>query len=383
MKRSLAIFAAGLMVRFIAIAYLAKVSPHMLSWGANEAGGIARWIVSDHSFSSPFHDAHGPTAWLGPVYPAIVAGIFLLLGVQTSASALAVMGFNAVCSAATGVIVYELGTQIHSERAGWFAGWIWELSPYVAILPYVLWDTALSALCFSGALLLTLHLRESSKAGDWTACGALWGVTALVNPALLTPLPVLAWLLSDGGRKWKLVCAMAAVTIVVIMPWTVRNYAIFDEIMPVRSNGLAEIYFANAGFENHPLGPSMEYQNLGEAAFTAQMGHRAIEYVRTHPVKFIRDSLWRALLFWIYPVNFWFLSVLIDVGALVGLMVLFKKSSPLIVPVAAVLVVYPLIYYASQVVSRYRHPIDPVLYALAGVALSQLVFRPDGHGTLH
>ena len=61
---------------------------------------------------------------------------------------------------------------------------------------------------------------------------------------------------------------MSLATCLIIAPWTIRNYLVFREIVPIRSNGLAEIYFANCGFETHPLGPSMEYQALGEAAFT-------------------------------------------------------------------------------------------------------------------
>jgi Dolichyl-phosphate-mannose-protein mannosyltransferase len=374
MKRFVTIFGAGLVLRLAVVAYLAHVTPHMLSWGPNEAGGIARWIVANHTFSSPFHDAYGPTAWLGPVYPGIIAGVFLLFGIQTSASALAVMCFNAVCSAATGIIVYEIGKDIHGEKAGLCAGWMWALSPYIAILPYILWDTALSALLFSGALLLTMRLG-TSKLGDWIVCGATWGGAALVNPALLTPLPILALLLLDRGRRWKQVFVLAMFTGLVIVPWTVRNYVVFHEIMPIRSNGLAEVYFANCGFGTHPLGPSMQYQTLGEAAFTAQAGHAAIEYVRSHPMTFVRDSFLRALLFWIYPINFWPLSVVIDLGAVAGLIMVFKKSKQLAIPFLAVLTVYPVIYYASQVVSRYRHPIDPVLYALGGVAVSRIMFR--------
>ena len=69
MKRPAAILIAGLVLRLAATAYLARVMPHMLSWGVNEVGGIVRWIVINHTFSSPFHDAHGPTAWIAPIYP--------------------------------------------------------------------------------------------------------------------------------------------------------------------------------------------------------------------------------------------------------------------------------------------------------------------------
>jgi hypothetical protein len=92
-------------------------------------------------------------------------------------------------------------------------------------------------------------------------------------------------------------------------------------------------------------------------------------------VTFVEDSLRRAMWFWIYPINFWPLSVVIDLGALAGLIIGLRKSREATLPLIAVLALYPLIYYASQVVSRYRHPIDPILYALSGVALSRMIQR--------
>jgi hypothetical protein len=104
---------------------------------------------------------------------------------------------------------------------------------------------------------------------------------------------------------------------------------VFRELLPIRSNGLAEVYFGNCGFELHPLGPSMEYQRLGEAAFTKDLNRQAVEYVRTHPRDFLDNSIHGALLFWIYPVNLWPLSVGIEVAALAGLILVFRKSKTL------------------------------------------------------
>ena len=374
MKRVLSIFAVGLTVRLIAVAYLAHVKPYLLPWGTNEAGAIARWIATTHSFSSPFHDAYGPTAWLAPIFPLVIAGTFLVFGVQSSASAIAMLGVNSAFSAATGIVVYQIGKEVYNERAGWFAGWIWTFSPTIAILPYIQWDTSLSALALGMAVWLTLRLA-SRKSEGWAGCGASWGVAALVNPALVAPLPILAWMLSDRGRRWKQVALLLTVSAVVIVPWTARNYFVFRELLPIRSNGLAEVYFGNCGFELHPLGPSMEYQHLGEAAFTKDLNRRAVEYVRMHPREFLDNSIHRALLFWIYPVSLWPLSVGIEVAALAGLILVFRKSKTLAFLLLAVLGMYPLIFYASQVVTRYRHPIEPVLYALGGVALSSIAHR--------
>jgi len=371
MKRVVGVFGASLVFRLIAIGYLTHVKPTMLVWGTNEAGGIARWIITAHSFSSPFHDAHGPTAWLAPIYPLIISGVFLVFGIQTYASALATVAFNCVCSAATGVVVYKIGQEVESERAGLYAGWMWALSPYLAIIPFLLWDTALSALALGIALLQTLRL-QLRHSESWGICGLSWGTAALVNPALLMPLPVLALFLSERGKKWKPVLIMLLFTVVLILPWTIRNYLAFHKIFPIRSNGFAEVYFANASFETHPLGPSMEYQRMGEGAFTAKTTNRALKLIEDAPLIFLRNCLRRAFWFWIYPLNYWPLSVAIDLTALAGLIVVFRKSRLLALTLLAVVAVYPLVYYPSQVVSRYRHPIEPVLYALSGVAISNI-----------
>ncbi len=374
MRRALWIFAAGLGVRLLAIAYLARVKPALLVWGVNEAGNIARSLVQNHSFSSPFHDAHGPTAWLAPGYPAIVAGAFWIFGIQTWASAFAMVVFNAICSAATGVVVYLIARELAGEKAGRIAGWFWALSPYLAILPFILWDTSLSALILAIALLQTLRL-QSGASNQWAVCGLTWGVAALVNPALAAPLPIIAIVLFAFSSKRKSISVMVLSTILVLVPWTVRNYLAFHKLLPIRSNGLTEVYFANYGFDTHPLGPSMQYQNQGEAAFTAETGRKALELMDRDPLAFLRTSGVRAFWFWIYPISFWQLSLVVDLAAIAGLLVLFRNSRPQALVLFAVLAVYPLIYYVSQVVSRYRHPIDPILYVLSGVALSRIASR--------
>src|SRR5258708_35454842 len=60
---------------------------NQLSWRANEPSSIAAAMVQGHGFSSAFHDTNEPTAWLGPVYPTLLACIFRFFGIKTTASA--------------------------------------------------------------------------------------------------------------------------------------------------------------------------------------------------------------------------------------------------------------------------------------------------------
>ena len=307
---------------------------------------------------------------LFPVFPLVVAAIFTVFGIQTSAAAIATMVFNSVCGALTGLFVYEIGKLVCSEKAGFFAGLMWAFSPYLAVLPCLLWDTSLSALSLSAALWLTLKL-QSEKAAPWIGCGALWGFVGLVNPALVAPFPLIA-LSRIRTSKWKHLIVTGATALLVVTPWTIRNYRAFHRLIPIRSNGLTELYFTNVSFATHPLGPTMEYQRLGEPAFTEQTSRLAIAYVRDHPRAFILRSLRRSLLFWIYPSNSWLLVVLIDIAALVGILMLFRNSWIVAAALLSVLALYPLTYYVTLVFSRFRHPIEPVLYVLAGITLTTI-----------
>lgn len=398
--RAISLVGVGLVLRVLVILYLVHVKPNALSWGINEAGGIARWIVLNHSFSSPFHDAVGPTAWLGPGYPALVALSFLIFGVATPASALAMMIFNALCSALTAWVVYRIAMRTINQRAALIAGWLWALSPYVMLMPFLLWDTSLSALLLAYAFLRTLELEGGeavdspighsridsrilhsrvfhprilhSKTFDSAACGAVWGVAGLVSPALLIPLPFLLAYLGIGKRRWMPPAIVAGAAFLVLMPWLVRDFVVFHRLLPVRSNGLAEVYFGNLGFEMHPLGPSMEYQRLGETAFVSRYGSLALQYIAQHPGQFVRDSMHRAVDFWTQPSGFRPINLLIELAALAALVLLFLRSPFRSMPFVAVLASYPLLYYASQAFTRFRHPIEPLLYALAGCFFSQL-----------
>ena len=78
--------ATGLTIRLIVMAFMYK--QHLDPWHDHfhfgfEAGRIARSIAQGEGFSSPLYEKTGPTAWLTPVYPYILAGFFKVFGIYT------------------------------------------------------------------------------------------------------------------------------------------------------------------------------------------------------------------------------------------------------------------------------------------------------------
>src|SRR5690349_22060528 len=98
------IFWAGFLLRVLYITlahtYRIRLAEDHLQFGW-EMGRIARALVTGYGFADPFRGHTGPTAWVGPLYPVLMAGVFKLTGVYTAASAWILLTLNSLFSALT------------------------------------------------------------------------------------------------------------------------------------------------------------------------------------------------------------------------------------------------------------------------------------------
>src|ERR1700733_4990702 len=107
------IFWVALVVRVLymtlAHTYRIRVADDHFQYGW-EAARIARALVQGSGYADPFSNsfiAHtGPTAWLPPLYPLLIAAVFKVFGVYTLASAWGLLAINSVFSAATAMATY-------------------------------------------------------------------------------------------------------------------------------------------------------------------------------------------------------------------------------------------------------------------------------------
>jgi hypothetical protein len=379
---------------------------------AQETGSIASALLRGKGFSSPFGRETGPTAWLTPVYPLVVAGVFRVFGVATRSSFFAVFFLNAVFSSAVCIAIFHAGKRIGGLWVASGAAWLWALFPNAVMVPFEwVWDTSLSALLGATILWATLELAESRRIRDWCAYGLLWGFTLMTNPSLGSLLPFLLGWAAYRARREKQAgitsraTAAAGIAVLCCVPWTVRNYAQFHRLVPLRSNFPLELYIGNNNnyaMRQFVWPPKinkevelLRYLKMGETAFMDEEKRKALEFIRAHPGIFVELTGERFVTFWTglpAPVQA-FLSTdsqlvrvllvcntLAAVGGLVGIVVLIVRRSAYAFPTAAYLVVFPWLYYITHPNLRYRHPIDPVVLLLVAVAVSRL-FGAKGEST--
>jgi hypothetical protein len=254
-------FALRVVVILVGHTYKVRMDQGNFNFGF-EAGRIARSIVTGQGYANPFNGASGPTAWLPPLYPLLMAAAFKVFGVYTRGAALALMVVDSVLSAAIAPAVYEIAARCFDARgiarrganyatpvAVWSA-WVW--AAYPAALQYAvhwIWEMSLTACLFSWAIVVALRLRgvgdegcplgakaptsspgmrpEAKVSGYlvaavpregepqdaevqrkyllWFVFGVMWGVIALSNASLLLCLPAtMIWIAWPELRRWRL-----------------------------------------------------------------------------------------------------------------------------------------------------------------------------------
>jgi Dolichyl-phosphate-mannose-protein mannosyltransferase len=343
-------------------------------WGTNETGAVAASLVAGRGFASPY-DASQPTAWLAPGYPFLVSLVFQIFGVHSSATTWVLIAFNTLCAAFTCAVIYFLGRKYFGELSGILGAWLWALCLQDAVMPLTMWDPSLSALLFGLAFLLIPALEHSERARTWLGAGLLAGTASLVNPALLGPAPFMAGYLvffrqRQGRRTLGRLASAILMFVLSLLPWTIRNYQRFGEIFFVRSNFAAEVYYANLGYASHPRGPSREYQMLGEKEYLRQKEHLALGFLRHHPSDFFKHSAQRWTRFWVTP-DFSMYWLLMSLLGWVGLTFAVKDLRARSLPFVFALLVFPLTYCVTLVFPKYRHPLEPVMFVLAGYAVGR------------
>ncbi len=367
-----------------------------------EAGAIAASIAQGRGFSSPLRFVQtGPTVWFTPIYPYLLAGIFKLFGVYSYTSNIVIRFVDNIFSACTCWPIYAIGANAFGKRIGRAAAWTWVVFPTSLFFSTVwVWDTALSALMLALIVAATFEVRRSQRLNSWMGYGALSALGAMVNPGVVSIVPALGlWAIWPIRRRLatagRLVVASSLIFAAGIMPWTIRNYVVFHKLIPFRSNFALELWLGNNPgvpdswspwlHPNDDLSEAAKYARMTEIPYMQEKQQAAIQFIRTHALDTLNFSLHRFSNNWLgidqSPSAVWnhvplqvrliiLGNCLFPVLSLLGVLFAYREQNEAVVPLALVLLFFPLVFYITHASTRYRHPMDPVMLILAVYGLA-------------
>jgi hypothetical protein len=366
-----------------------------------EMGLVARSLIHGLGYSSPFGGSTGPTAIVAPGYPTLIAGIFLVFGSYTFASAIAIIAMQILFSLLTIWLIMHIAEEMLDSRSAILAGAFWAVSLPLLWIPDIFWETSISACSVVGMIALALRCRRAPTRSAWILLGSCCSLVALINPALLPSLvAIMGWVAYQTRRAgWTGPILGSLALALVFAPWPIRNAYDFHAFIPLRSTVGLEMYMGNhpgaTGRLDESLVPMLntaEFPNYvakSEIPYMNGKSDQAWKYIRANPRVFVTLSLRRVYRFWagtgnvggpaIYEIHA-LLTTVLGVGGLVFLWRNHMRGFAALM--ALPLLLFPFPYYITHAEFRYRLNIDPVLTILAAYAVTQIVtVWPRRHST--
>lgn len=228
----LVLFALALAVRCYAVAFHAAEPVADAADYQRLAGGLANGLG--------YVDAAGaPTAWRPPGYPFFLAGLYSIFGVSVTAAAYA----QAALGALSVLLLAVLCALVAGRREGLVAGFLAAVYPGFFWVPRLLLSENLSLSLTLASLCAALMLVRTRGLKWALALGLLSGAGALVRGANLAVAGLLiVWILfcewrrrprAEWGRLAAALLLCGTGLLLLMLPWTARNYTVFRRFVPI------------------------------------------------------------------------------------------------------------------------------------------------------
>jgi 4-amino-4-deoxy-L-arabinose transferase-like glycosyltransferase len=260
-------------------------------------------------------DGATPSAHVGPLYPAILSALYAVVGHKPEWVLYLHVGFDIAAS----LCIYLVGARL-------FHPWIGALAAAASFLYPAYWtfdprirSESLLTFLLSAWLWATVVCRSSTRRFSFVGAGLLAGLTILCKPVtilLAVALIGLACLGTDSVRvKMARVSVYLLACLLVVLPWTMRNYRAFDMVIPVSAGVGVGLWMGSDPLSrgSWPMSQTMETQIWESAGITPLpyahamydvstdrlLGAKGWARITEEPVRYLWLTLTRAFDFWI------------------------------------------------------------------------------------
>lgn len=377
---------ASFLVRIIVMMYFHTYQfPDERSVGY-EMGWIAWNIVHGEGFKVGNY-----YAWMAPLYPFIMSQVFRVFGSYTLTSVLAILVMQSFVSSLVVIPLYFIGKRLFSKRVGFIAAVLWIFHPaaiYYAI--NFVWSSTITSLGIALIVLIFLRLADKhARTMDALLGGIIIGIVALSDPVIMTffPLAVL-WLLwrSQNGLKKSIgqLIMIGLTVIVLLLPWTLRNYRIFHQFVPIKSTFGVNLWQGNYSYGIDQRTAGLNFENklkdfyseeelsylsaMNEVERDKMLRKMSVEFIRENPETFTKYTLQRIYLFWRNTIRVNRYGSIIDRLLLTlipltifGVVYSWRHWRDTIL-MLLILLSYPVVFYVTHAdFNRFRFPIEELM----------------------
>jgi len=288
------IFLAALVLRLTYIIFVPQLS-------GEELGDS--WVYDDLALSLRSGEGYLEDVRWPPLYPTFLCGVYLIFG----HGFFAVRIIQAVISSVSCVFIYLVARRCLTAKVALSAGLFSVFYPaFISYAGIPLTETLGTFLLLSFIYCLLSSL--SSKKTLWLLAAGLSGGLLILCRSEMLLLGVFIilgmYILRQFNRdSFVKVIAIVLLSFLVCVPWTVRNYLLFDKFIPITARFNSTLWVGSYPeewtewhYDREPL-KSLNCKTVIE--LDAKLGKLAFKNITTHPFIYVKLCVKKFFRFWI------------------------------------------------------------------------------------
>lgn len=328
----------------------------------------------------------------GPAYEFFLAGMYQVFGHRYAA----VWIIQAILHALSAWLLWRSAKLIwkeQGEKIGLIAAILFGFHPDLIEISAMLLTETLYLFFTILTIYLFIHVYEDpANKKRAILLGFITGIGILTRPPLILFVPVFIFFYLYK-KQWSCLMYHVSCIIIALLPWTVRNYLIYHEVILTTLIGSYNIWFGNTlsstGGQMTTGGGQIEAYTAinGFFGFKQKAMQEFIGFVMSYPFVFIKLCVIRFIRYFslIRPMGFWFYQtgvqqMIFIASSLVWIAGLFlagfsgiaralRERRTLFYYLVILTLTSPLVLIPTVVQSRYRFQIYPFLALFAGYAI--------------
>jgi 4-amino-4-deoxy-L-arabinose transferase-like glycosyltransferase len=386
-KSLLIVFSLALVMRLVSY-----VPFHSGGYTADEREYV--YLAHKVAEGQQFIDSNGERSKRSPLYPILLGNLFRLFGDS--------LWLPHILGCVLGTIIILLGYRlsIHlwgDQSVALIASLAMTFYPGLMIYAGLLQTESLYMVFFLLALLFTYKMMEGGGNRSAILLGIVSGLAALTRAAFLGFFPILLFLVwwnqrQHAVRKSSPIVLALVFFVLVLTPWTLRNYALHGALIPVSTWGGQSLLIGNnpyaTGTWSLKQGFNQWYKeevarigvadinSLSEVDVGSLDRTIAVDYIVSHPAHTLWLAAKKAYMFLVYPITnsdsylptqavATAFDFLIYIGAAIGFVATWSERHRLL-PVYGALVFFTFVQVMLHAEARYRLPLIPLLCIFFG-----------------
>ncbi len=284
----MAVIAISVLALILRLAVILFIGPTPNITGYSEGGVIAKNLVDGRGYTYDFYGLRPDQPLRSFIPPIFVALVYACLR-WTPQPALSLALAQAILSSLICGAIFIIALALSCKRSvALLSAVATACYPVLILMVNVPHSLLTHTSILTCALAITVLILRRPTLGLGAVAGVFWGLIALGRPALLGFMPFVVlwlWLNRSSRYGWLKNSAVIAVAVIsVILPWTIRNYLIHGQFVPIATNGGFNFWNGNNPFttgSGHDVDTQKVDQFLGRPH---DPGQPAIVQMQPYPV---------------------------------------------------------------------------------------------------